>query len=848
MIYATYLSINTFTIPDSILTMAFLYTPNISLPPADLPTHPFTFPLDPFQQHAIHAISNEHNVLVCAKTGSGKTLVGEYQIYHSLKKYKRVFYTTPIKSLSNQKFHDLKHQYPEATVGIMTGDIKFCPDAQIVIMTTEILCNLLYKRGSATEHLGLTASLHLDDLDAVIFDECHYINDKDRGHVWEETLILLPPEIKLVLLSATLEQPALFADWIGKLKQRKICLIETTYRVVPLIHTLYNTNTGDLSTLMDCKDKYNDKTYADWVKQLTADEKNHEKYRQKVKDQRAEGVTGAIDGKTHQTSFTYRLENFVTTLQTSTLLPALFFTLSRKKCEEYATALQQSLLTSKESAEVQHIIRHHLHTYKGLESLQNYHTICKLLQNGIAFHHSGIVPLLKEIIEILFSKGLIKVLFCTETFAVGLNMPTKTVVFVNTKKYDDKLGAMRVLYSDEYTQMAGRAGRRGKDTLGTVVYFPDREPLTAFEMKTMLSGHRPQITSHMDFHYSFLLKSLQSGTVRWLSIMEDSYWFRQRLFQIATIHKNIDILHSTISLLALTDVGKDVCRERETLEKATVRMKNIKETPDMKEHHKQAHRNLEQWKNKHMGPKWVAEWSRWETFKGLQTELSDAENILTILKGHARSLTPVVEFLQKSGFIGEGNIEPESLTKDHLTIMGVLASEVNEGHPILMTDLFVNKTLHALSAEELVACLACFMERDKSDEGGYPIHSLLISERMMSRIKIMYNLAEKYDQLERSVHKDMNTLQKDGYWMLTTKWVEPITEWMGGESISHICSKYGIFEGNLIRGILKIANMLDEWEALAMFCQHIDQIEKIGAVRSKIIRDMAVTDSLYLHF
>ena len=181
--------------------------PDLSKPPASLPDHPYNFPLDVFQQHAFVAIAKEENVLVCAKTGSGKTLVGEYQIHHSLRKGKRVFYTTPIKSLSNQKFHDLKHMFPEESVGIMTGDIKFCPDANIVIMTTEILRNLLYKKGTTTEHIGLTASISMENLDAVIFDECHYINDKERGKVWEETMILLHPTIKMVMLSATLDHP-----------------------------------------------------------------------------------------------------------------------------------------------------------------------------------------------------------------------------------------------------------------------------------------------------------------------------------------------------------------------------------------------------------------------------------------------------------------------------------------------------------------------------------------------------------------------------------------------------------------------------------------------------------------
>ena len=196
--------------------------------------HPYTFPLDDFQTRAINAIGREENVLVTAKTGSGKTLVGEYQIWHSLKKGKRVFYTTPIKSLSNQKFHDLKQMYP--SVGIMTGDIKFAPQSDIVVLTTEILRNLLYKQGSSTESLGITASLSLDDVDAIVFDEVHYINDPNRGKVWEECFILLPPSIRLVLLSATIDNPEPFSKWLAELKGVPMNLISTTHRVVPLYH------------------------------------------------------------------------------------------------------------------------------------------------------------------------------------------------------------------------------------------------------------------------------------------------------------------------------------------------------------------------------------------------------------------------------------------------------------------------------------------------------------------------------------------------------------------------------------------------------------------------------------
>jgi superfamily II RNA helicase len=288
------------------MSSSYVQRPDVSCRPVSVPVHPYSFSLDPFQEHAFVAISKEENVLVCAKTGSGKTLVGEYQIYHSLQKGKRVFYTTPIKSLSNQKYHDLKIQYPEATVGIMTGDIKFCPDAQIVVMTTEILRNLLYKKDTATEHLGLTASITMDDVDAVIFDECHYMNDPDRGKVWEETMMYLSPEIRMILLSATLNQPERIAAWLGESKKRTIHLIETYYRVVPLTHYVVGRN-DKMLLFMDEKENYHDRIYSEWLRARVQEDKENRHFQQRVKEAKAIGVKGGIDGKVHETHYVHRL-------------------------------------------------------------------------------------------------------------------------------------------------------------------------------------------------------------------------------------------------------------------------------------------------------------------------------------------------------------------------------------------------------------------------------------------------------------------------------------------------------------------------------------------------------------
>jgi len=430
------------------------------------------YTLDPFQQHAVAAISRDENVLVTAKTGSGKTFVGEYQIAHSLAKGGRVFYTTPIKSLSNQKFDDLKRMFPN--VGIMTGDIKFKPDADVVIMTTEILRNLLFKYDSSTRNLGITAALSLDRLDAVVFDECHYINDRDRGAVWEETMILLPPKVNLVLLSATIESPEIFAAWLGELKQKPIHLISTQFRVVPLQHGVYRDD--QLVTIMDSKEFFEAGLYNGWLRWRTGQGKAADDHRARVSNRRAGGYEDAPVARTGGIkSYKHQMNELIGKLNDQGLLPALFFVFSRKDCERFAANCEHTLLDSSDTASVKHILDFHLHRYgEALQRMPQYHTLRALLERGIAFHHSGLLPVLKEIVEILFGKGFIKLLYATETFAVGINMPTKTVVFTGYRKYDDATGGMRMLNTDEYIQMAGRAGRRGKDDKGLVLYLPDR--------------------------------------------------------------------------------------------------------------------------------------------------------------------------------------------------------------------------------------------------------------------------------------------------------------------------------------------------------------------------------------
>ena len=386
----------------------------------------FPYELDNFQKQGIYGIHNNENVLITAHTGSGKTVLAIYAIAHALKHNKKVIYTSPTKSLSNQKFSEFKEKFE--SVGILTGDIKMNPDAQCIIMTTEILRNMLYKENN-TENASSSYSLNMDinEIGAVIFDEVHYINDPDRGKVWEEVIVLLPPQIILVMLSATIDKPDEFASWIGDIKQKPIHLIPTSHRVVPLKH-YYWKGTQFINN--------NGKDEISWtmIEMLSAsgEFKNYDIMRNKFK---VYDVNKLMD-------------KLVDYLVDENYIPALFFKFSRKKCEELCRMVRKNLLTHEEMSSVEKIFNFQMRNYKKIyEKLPQYQSVYDQLLKGVVYHHSGLIPILKEIIEILYSKGLIKILFATETFSIGVNMPTKTVLFTDLDKYDN-MGASSMLKID----------------------------------------------------------------------------------------------------------------------------------------------------------------------------------------------------------------------------------------------------------------------------------------------------------------------------------------------------------------------------------------------------------------
>lgn len=784
--------------------------------------HEYSFPLDKFQKHAVKAINRDENVLVTAKTGSGKTLVGEYQIYHSLAKGKKVFYTTPIKSLSNQKFHDLKQMFKDNSVGIMTGDIKFSPNADIVVMTTEILRNLLYKKGSATENLGLTANLSLENLDAVVFDECHYINNKERGGVWEETMILLPRNINMVLLSATIDSAELFASWLGELKQKPIHLISTTYRIVPLEHYLIKNN--DYEIIMDKNEVFYVDAYNRYMFWKNEQEKKQKQQKTLVTNRRLGGYEDPVVAKSDTgSSYIHQLNTTIQKFYAQDMLPCLFFVFSRKNCELYASKVSGSLIDPSDSSKVKHIIDFHLHRYKdNVQVSQQYFTLVSLLERGVAFHHSGLLPMLKEIVEILFSKGLVKVLFATETFAVGLNMPTKTVVFTSYRKYDEGSESMRILTTDEYIQMAGRAGRRGKDTKGYVFYLPDRNPEERDDIKKMMCGSKTRLQSRMKFGYDFILKTTQSNNLNWMNLVENSYFYEQVKKIMVEIQKELDSFGKELQTLSISKEQTDVCQYESELKEKLKQATNASKRKLQGEY--------ETWKNKHPDRIWDVIRKQYSRVQTIEKETVSLKDDLNYYKNFEASLTPYFNVLKDLDYMNDDK---------SLTEKGVNATEINEGNALILSQIYEEKSFNNLTQEEILLILTSILEQEEKE--SLSLNSLLISNNLKNILYKCESYCKKIENSERKYSISFNE------WKMNYEYIDILSDLLKGKSVGEVCFNYSIMEGNLTRFLLKLLNVVEELKNVAMLRNDVSLLEKLENVRAYDFYKIANPDSLYLH-
>lgn len=473
-----------------------------------VPNMPMQYPfkLDPFQQHAVKCLEQRESILVAAHTSAGKTVVAEYAIALSARHMTKVIYTSPIKALSNQKYRDFRSNFGD--VGLLTGDIQINPEAFCLIMTTEVLRSMLY-HGSDT----------IRDVEFVIFDECHYLNDPERGVVWEEVLIMLPEHVTIILLSATVPNIVEFADWVGRTKGRPIYVVQTLYRPVPLEYSLFTGNSmktiKEIFTIVDHKGKFLEENYK---KAKEAKKLRTSNYKQGF------GARAGGGGRNSDQTERQIWQTAIKLLESKDGLPAVAFTLSRKRCDGNANLLSNlDLTTTKEKSEIHMFFNRVLARLDEFDrKLPQIQRTIELTKRGLGVHHSGVLPILKEAVEMLFAKGVIKILFATETFAMGVNMPARSVLFDSIRKHDGT--EVRNLKTSEFIQMAGRAGRRGLDTVGTVIMLCKGIDLpSAEELKFMLLGKASKLESKFRLTYQMLLNQIRSACLSPYDIIKRSF-------------------------------------------------------------------------------------------------------------------------------------------------------------------------------------------------------------------------------------------------------------------------------------------------------------------------------------
>ncbi|KAI1343842.1 rRNA-processing arch domain-containing protein [Xylariaceae sp. FL0016] len=499
------------------------YVPLSEHKPPETPAREWPFNLDPFQRLSISSIERDESVLVSAHTSAGKTVVAEYAIAHCLKRNQRVIYTSPIKALSNQKYREFNEAFGD--VGLMTGDVTINPTATCLVMTTEILRSMLY-RGSEI----------MREVAWVVFDEIHYMRDKTRGVVWEETIILLPDKVRYVFLSATIPNAFQFAEWIAKIHRQACHVVYTDFRPTPLQNYFFPAGGSGIFLVVDEKGVFREhnfnKTMA-LIEEKKAAEANDPDAKMTGKGKHKKTFKGGPRQEGQGD-----IQKIVKMIMTKNFNPVIVFNFSKRECE--ALALQTSKFAFNDESEKAMV--HKVFT-SALESLSEEDrelpqitNILPLLQRGIGVHHSGLLPILKETIEILFQEGLIKVLFATETFSIGLNMPAKTVVFTKVKKFDGV--SNRPLTSSEYIQMSGRAGRRGLDERGIVIMMVDDklEPQTA---KDIVVGQQDRLNSAFHLGYNMVLNLLRIEAISPDFMLENCFFQFQNTASVAGLEHDL---------------------------------------------------------------------------------------------------------------------------------------------------------------------------------------------------------------------------------------------------------------------------------------------------------------------
>ena len=807
----------------------------------------YSYQLHDFQKWSIESIVTGNHVLVCCPTGSGKTFSGEFALDYFHSKGKKVIYTTPIKALSNEKYYNFEKKYPHISIGIITGDLKHNPDADVLIMTTEILLNKLYQIKSSTSVPTSSISFDMDiqnELGCVVFDEIHMINDESRGHAWEQSIMMLPSQVQMVGLSATLDNPERFAYWLEtrgsmeKIGNKEVFLTRKQERSVPLIHYGFVTVTNTVFkhvkdkalqqeirsiidkpfVVQDAKGQFSDTNYKNITKMLELFEKNDIR----VKRQHV-------------------LNKVTEYLVEKEMLPALCYVFSRKQLEKCAAELTTNLLEFDSKVpyiidrECEQIIRK-LPNFEEYLHLPEYINTVKLLRKGVGIHHAGLIPIFREMTEMLFAKGYIKILFCTETMSVGINLPVKTTIFTDVNKFNGEI--IRMLHSHEYTQAAGRAGRLGLDTVGHVVHLNNLfRNVETVNYKKMMDGKPQTLTSKFKISFQLLLNLLSIGDQNMEQFARKSMvttdldaQMKEQYDQLQKI--NLEIDNTTLSMRNLR-TPTNIIQEYIDLKNRLPQLVNKKR----KEAERQIQKIQDNYKSVEQDRKIIEKLLiKQKESMDIQTQMDKTNRYLNSGIGN------VLNILKNHGFV---SICDESVT---LLLKGQIASQIKETHSLVFANIIEDKTLDTMSAEQLVSLFSCFTNINVKDDKK-EINLNRVEDHCLKTI--VEKTTEMYEQFhDEELRNNINTGMDYSHHFDLLGY---INEWCLCEDVNEckiilqrMDQEKEIFLGEFVKAILKINNISCEMEKIAEMTGNISLLSKLKEIPKMTMKFVVTNQSLYV--
>ena len=781
-----------------------------------------TFVLSEFQLKAIESIENGHHTLITAHTGSGKTLPAEHAIKYFTNKGKKVIYTSPIKALSNQKYAEFTKKFPELQIGILTGDNKHNPSADVIIMTTEILQNNLLKTNNTNSNLNSYLNIDIDintELGCVIFDEIHYIDDADRGTVWEQCIIMLPNHIQMLMLSATIGEKEKFAGWIENIKQNKVNICSTTTRVVPLSFNIYLTvpkknierMPAPMKSLFESKNNKIESLQTAFNETIDMNKKCHH----------------YLKSNDISVSKQFVLNELCLKLKEKEMFPALFFVFSRKQVQQFANEMSANLFDPGEKDYMvepicRQLLVSRVKNWKEYMALPEYKYYIDLLEKGIGIHHAGMLSIFREMIEILYDKKYIKVLFATETFSIGLNMTTKTVCFTSLYKHDGK--SKRLIHSHEFIQMAGRAGRRNIDTIGHVIMMTNLyDPLDTTQYYKLMNSNPKILKSKFKIDYSLFLHYLNNYSLSECKYnIEKSLMNQDILNQIKQSTQKLDVFNTDLNNLIPLLNNKDVCELYLSLKKELVKSKNSirkqisKQINDIENYNREIKSQIEIYE-------------KIETINmDIEIEKSGIQYANNFIESQLNSLSII---LKNNLYIDEHN---------KLTNKGLYACSIREIHPLIFCDFYekYNK-LKNLSSSDIFCILSCLYDVKVSDEFKEFTPSMFKEELKFINDRMYYY----YDEEVKYQLVNMNQELQYDIMPYIKKWMDTCDDSLSSiQLIQEIKTQKGWFTGDFIKCCLKLVNMSKEIESI---CEP-ELLEKLKEGSSKILKFICSNESLYL--